>query len=278
VKEAKVFLEKDTDSWVMHLALSEIYGRMKNESEKNEELRKTREILKKNVDAGSKNPKEYFMLCQFYRNQHMIGDAIAVVESMKLIQMDKETRRDTHFLLANLYYEDKKSDRVENELRMTLNLDPDFHEASNFLGYFFVENNINLDEAIQLINRALKAQPENGAYIDSLGWAYFKKAQAEGRIDYLNMALQLLLEAVQFMEEPDICEHIGDVHYSMGHWDEAVKAWGKAQTLYKTMRNNEEQLENITIKLEKVIKLISLEKTNSKVIANHLEPETINRP
>ncbi len=74
------------------------------------------------------------MLCQIYRSQRKIGEAIAVIENMKLIPMDKETKRDTHFLLANLYYEDQKIDRVEEELQMSLKLDPDFHEASNFLG------------------------------------------------------------------------------------------------------------------------------------------------
>ena len=53
---------------------------------------------------------------------------------------------------------------------------------------------------------------------------------------------------------------------------------GKAQTLYKNMRSNEVQVENITTKLEKVKRLISLEEASSKVIANHLEVETITRP
>jgi len=278
LKESNAFLEKDPDNWVMHLALSEIYGKMENTVKMSEEIRKTQEILKKNVATGSKNTKEYFMLCQIYRNQQRITDAIAVIESMKLIPMDKETKRDTHFLLANLYYEDQKINKVEEELQMTLRLDPDFHEASNFLGYLFVENNKHLDEAIQLINRALKAQPKNGAYLDSLGWAYYKKAQAEGRNDYLITALQKLLEAVQLLEEPDIYEHIGDVHYSLGHWDESAKVWEKAQTLYKNVHSKEVQVEDITTKLEKVKRLISLEETSSKVIANHLEVEAITRP
>jgi len=124
----------------------------------------------------------------------------------------------------------------------------------------------------------LKAQPGNGAYIDSLGWAYYKKAQAEGRNDYLIIALQKLLEAVQLLEEPDIYEHIGDVHFSLGNWDEAIKVWQKAQTLYKNVRSNEVHVEDITTKLEKVKRLISLEETSSKVIANHLEVEAITRP
>ncbi|MDN3514997.1 MAG: tetratricopeptide repeat protein [Candidatus Brocadia sp.] len=271
VKEAKSFLEKEPDNWVMHLALSEIYGKTNNESKRGEEIEKTKALLKNSIAAGSKNPKEYFLMCQIYRNQRKIEEAIAVIEDMKLIPLDKETMRDVYFLLANLYYEDQKFDRVEEELRMTLKFDPEFHEANNFLGYFFVENNKNLDEAIQLINKALKAQPRNGAYLDSLGWAYYKKAHAEGRDDYLIMALQKLLEAVQLMEEPDIYEHIGDVHYSLGHWDEAVEVWGKAQSLYKKMLNNETQVKNITAKLERIKRLISLEETGLKVITNHRE-------
>ena len=171
-------------------------------------------------------------------------------------------------MLANLYYEDKIFDRAEEELQMTLKLDPDFHEANNFLGYLFVENNKNLDEAIHLINKALKAQPQNGAYLDSIGWAYYKKAQVEGRNDYLVVALKKLLEAVQFMEEPDIYEHVGDVHYSLGDWDKAVKAWEKAMALYRQALTSETKIEDIAIKLEKTKRLISVEKRGTRFIEN----------
>lgn len=269
VNEAMAFLEKHDDNWVMHLALSDIYGKMKNETKRSGEIEKTREILKRNVDAGSKNPKEYFLLSQMYKNQQQITDAIAVVENMKLIPMDNETTRDTHFLLANLYYENRQFERVEEELLTTLKLDPDFHEANNFLGYFYVENNKYLDKALDLINRALKAQPKNGAYLDSLGWAYYKKAQAEGRNDYLVKALQMLLEAVQLLEEPDIYEHIGDVHYSLGNWDNAVKVWERAETLYGKKHGSETQIENIEAKLKKLKRLMSVEENSLNVIANH---------
>lgn len=265
IKEAGVFLEKEPDNWVMHLALSEIYEKTNNESAQSEEIKKIKGILERNIDAGSKNPREYFLLCQIYKSQRKIDEAITVAENIKLIPLDKETARDAHFLLANLYYENQRFDRVEEELQMALKLDPDFHEANNFLGYLFVENNRNLDEAIALINKALKVQPQNGAYLDSLGWAYYKKAQVEGKDDYLIMALQKLLEAIQFMQEPDIYEHIGDVHYSLGNWDEAVNAWEKAQALYKIF-NNGAQVANVAAKLERIERLISLEEKGTKVI------------
>jgi tetratricopeptide (TPR) repeat protein len=196
---------------------------------------------------------------------------------MKLIPLDKETMRDAHFLLANLYYEEQEFVRVEEELRMTLKLDPDFHEANNFLGYLFVENNKNLDEAMQLINKALKAEPKNGAYLDSLGWAYYKKAEAEGENGYLIMALQKLLEAVQVLEEPDIYEHLGEVQYSLGNWDEAVKAWTKAQILYKNA-HNEARIENIVAKIENIKRLISAEETSLEVMKSPAEVKSIIQP
>lgn len=277
IHEAKIFLEKEPDNWVTHFALSEIYEKTKNESGRDEEMKKIQDILEKNIEAGSKNPKEYLLLCQIYRSQRMIDEAVAIIGDMKLIPLDKETQRDAHFLLANLYYEDREFDRVEEELRMCLKIDPDFHEANNFLGYFFAENNKNLDEAIQLINKALEIQPKNGAYLDSLGWAYYKKAQVEGRNDYLVKALQKLQKAVRFMEEPDIYEHIGDVHYSLGHWDEAVTSWEKAHMLYKVVPRNDTQIRNITAKLEKIKRLISEEK-NSKSIPNFKEVEAYIQP
>ncbi len=268
-KEANSFLIKDPDNWVLHYALADIYGKRGRVLEKELELKKVHEILKKSVDAGSKNPKEYFLLCQQYREQNKIAEAIAVIESLKLIPLDKLANRDVHYILANLYYECRQYDRVEEELQTAVNLDPNFHEASNFLGYFYAENNRNLDLAIQLISKALKAQPQNGAYLDSLGWAYYKKWQLEGRVDYLFVALQKLQKAIQLMEEPDIYEHIGDVQYSLGGWAEAVVAWERAQALYQQMRGKEAQIKTVVGKLETVKKLISDEKQGVKITVNH---------
>ncbi|MEB2309206.1 MAG: tetratricopeptide repeat protein [Candidatus Brocadiaceae bacterium] len=278
IKEAMIFLEKEPDNWAMHLALSEIYDKTRNEPKKNEEIKRTQEILKRNTDAGTQNPKEYFLLCQIYKNQRKIDDAISVIENMKTIPLDKETMRDAHFLLANLYYENENFDRAEEELKITLMLDPEFHEANNFLGYLFVENNKNLDLAMQLINKALKADPENGAYLDSLGWAYYKKAQQDGRDECLFTALKILSDAVQRMEEPDIYDHIGEVYYSLGQWDEAVKAWEKTRALYNQTLNNKIKIVDIEAKLKKIRELISAEEKTIKVIKKHNEVENVIQP
>ncbi|MBM4053751.1 MAG: tetratricopeptide repeat protein [Planctomycetes bacterium] len=271
VEEAKGFLLKEPDNWAMRLTLSEIYEKLERESERDEEVEKIKKILENNVDAGSKNPREYFLLSQIYRSQHKINEAINTIENMRLLPLEEEAEMEAHFLLANLYYESQNYGKVEEELRLALKINPDFHEANNFLGYFFAENNRNIDEAIVLIKRALNSQPTNGAYLDSLGWAYYKKAQIEERDDYLVMALQKLEEAVKILEEPDIFEHIGDVAYSLGSWCDALDVWEKAKALYEKIPSCEKQLGNVTKKIEKLKRLISMEKNSTKIIAGHRE-------
>ncbi|MDR4509573.1 MAG: tetratricopeptide repeat protein [Candidatus Brocadiaceae bacterium] len=277
-KEAKKYLSKDPDNWAMHLALSEIYRKTGNELQGQIEIEKTEEILQLNVIRGSRYPKEYFLLCQIYRNQKRNTEAIATIESLRLIPLDTETRRDLHYLLATLYYEENQFDRVEEELRMTLKLDPDFHGANNFLGYLLAETNKNLDEAIGLINRALKVQPENGAYLDSLGWAYYKKAQAEGEDSYLFTALQKLTEAIRLTKEPEIYDHAGDVYFSLGRWDDAVLAWEKALELYKDTVNSELHRESVDSKLKRVQRLFSFDEKKANGIVNHTGAESIRKP
>ena len=111
--------------------------------------------------------------------------------------------------------------------RKSIELDPGNAARSyNYLGYMWVERSENLDEAGQFIRRALEMEPTNGAYIDSLGWLYFK----QGKFDE---ALTELLRAAELLPEPDavVFEHIGDACDKLGRRAEAVLYWQKALQL-----------------------------------------------
>jgi tetratricopeptide (TPR) repeat protein len=102
-------------------------------------------------------------------------------------------------------------------------LDPDFDEALNHLGYMWAERGINLQIARDMIERAVKAEPENPAYLDSLGWVLFQlKKPAE--------ALPPLQKAVELLKEPDatVFDHLGDVLKALGRLPEAREAWQKS--------------------------------------------------
>ena len=105
-----------------------------------------------------------------------------------------------------------------------LELDPDDPDANHALGYLYAERGKNLDEAVRLIKKALKVEPENGAYLDSLGWAYFKMGRTEE-------ALKLLEEAASFLKDPVILGHLGDAYYALDDEARAKEVWTEALML-----------------------------------------------
>jgi predicted Zn-dependent protease len=113
----------------------------------------------------------------------------------------------------------------EESLRRVLEKDPDNATALNNLGYFLVERNERLTEALEMIQRAVKAEPTNSSFLDSLGWAYFKL----GKLDEAER--QLKEAARRDPASSTIQEHLGDVFQKQGKAAEARAAWQKALSL-----------------------------------------------
>ncbi|MDD8051049.1 MAG: tetratricopeptide repeat protein [Verrucomicrobiota bacterium] len=110
-------------------------------------------------------------------------------------------------------------------LRRSIELDPQYPEALNYLGYMMAERGEDLLEAKSLIERALELSPENGAYLDSLGWALY-------RLGDLNGALENLLKAQESIDDdPVVFEHLGDVYWDLGQLGRARSAWNRALEL-----------------------------------------------
>ena len=146
-------------------------------------------------------------------------------EAIEVLEKVLETapnNPDANYWLGIAYQEIGNLEQAEHYLRTTIALSPDREEAYNALGYFFAELGTNLDEAVRLIQKALKKSPANGAYLDSLGWAYFKQGK-------LNDALKQLEKAVTYMPNSvEIQDHLGEVYLKKGLKKEAVAAWQKA--------------------------------------------------
>lgn len=112
-------------------------------------------------------------------------------------------------------------------LREAIRLDPsNSAQVYNYLGYMWTERDMNLDEAGEMIKKALEMEPDNGAYIDSLGWLYYKKGELE-------KALKELLRAAEVIKPEDavVFDHIGDVYQKLGKTGEALNYWQKALAL-----------------------------------------------
>ena len=118
-------------------------------------------------------------------------------------------------------------DKAATLLKRSIDLDPSkAAQAYNYLGFMWVDRNMNLDEAGLMIKKALDIDPENGAYLDSLGWYYYRKG------DFAR-ALTELLHAADLINPPDpvVYEHIGDTYKSLGNTALALTYWQKGLTL-----------------------------------------------
>jgi len=129
---------------------------------------------------------------------------------------------DTQLMLADVYNDSGRSTDAERTLRQLLVANPSDARVLNYLGYMLAQNGKDLDEAIRLVNRALLGDPGRAEYLDSLGWAYYKRGDLGEAEKYLSEA------ALKRPDHPEILDHLGDVYAKRGRWQEAISAWTKA--------------------------------------------------
>jgi tetratricopeptide (TPR) repeat protein len=113
--------------------------------------------------------------------------------------------------------------------------------TSNYLGYMWVDHNINLEEGGALIKRALEIDPDNGAYLDSMGWYYYKTGQFDKAVPELTRAVELIKP-----EDPIVYEHLGDTYIKLNEVAKAVNCWQKAVELDPANPNIPELNKKIT--------------------------------
>ncbi|HHH89102.1 MAG TPA: tetratricopeptide repeat protein, partial [Aliiroseovarius sp.] len=112
--------------------------------------------------------------------------------------------------------------QAEADFLKALELKPDQPSVLNYLGYSWVEQQRNLDQALDMINRAVEARPEDGYIVDSLGWVYYRL----GRYDE---ALSVMERAVELVPvDPVLNDHLGDVYWAVGRRLEAEFQWRRA--------------------------------------------------
>ena len=116
----------------------------------------------------------------------------------------------------------RSSPKPKSAFRQVLARDPENAPALNYLGYMLAERGERLDESVDYLKKALQIEPDNGSYLDSLGWAYFKADKLDLADDNLKRA------ADQLKTNSVIQDHYGEVLFKLGRYDEAIAAWTRA--------------------------------------------------
>lgn len=128
----------------------------------------------------------------------------------------------TQFALADLYNDAGRDVEAERTLRQLLVMQPGNAEVLNYLGYLLADKGRQLDEAVRLVQRALDTDPNNPAYLDSLGWANYRRGDLDQAEKYLAPAAERL------PRNATIQDHLGDVLARRGRWHDAIAAWTRA--------------------------------------------------
>jgi len=173
-------------------------------------------FLEKTVKSMDDNIDFIYYLGTLYEEDKMYEKAVSML--LKGIELD-DTDTDIHFRLGVVYDKMKNKEACIKQLRTVIFIDPENASALNYLGYTFVDAEINLEEAEKLIKKAMLLKPDDGYITDSLGWLYYKKGLYEEAVTTLIKAVELALN------DPLILEHLGDAYIKINNYQKAFETY-----------------------------------------------------
>jgi tetratricopeptide (TPR) repeat protein len=176
-------------------------------------------VLKGAIDSTPTDLPAYLTLADLLQEQSRTEEALKVLDEAGARFRDS---LDVVFQRGALLDRAKDPGRAEAAFREVLRRDPLHAPALNYLGYMLAERGERLDEAVTLIQRALKVDPGNGSYLDSLGWAYYKQR----RFDLAQPPLEKAAD--QLPANSVVQDHLGDTLEALGRPADAAAAWERA--------------------------------------------------
>ena len=207
------------------------------------------------LDNSSKDRVVWLTLAQMYTRLRRWKDAEDALNKAEALTAKKEDRVYLLFLRGALAERQKHFEPAERYFRQILVLDPNNSMTLNYLGYMLADKGSRLPEALSMIRKAVELEPMNGAYLDSLGWAYFKLGQYELAEDNLRRAVE------RDQTDPTVHDHLGDLYEKTGRIRLAAAQWELSLAEYSKsaaadvepseVAKVQKKLENARVKLAK---------------------------
>jgi tetratricopeptide (TPR) repeat protein len=179
-------------------------------------------LLRETVRGDASDRETWIALAQVLERGRRFGEAESAVRNAEKLSKTESENEGLWLLLGAIYERQNKWDLAEEQFQRVLKLNPRNAQALNYFGYMLADRGVRLDEAVALIRRALEEEPHNGAYLDSLGWAYFKQGRLEEAETYLRRA------AERSSLDPTIREHLGDLYLRTGRPELAAREWERS--------------------------------------------------
>jgi tetratricopeptide (TPR) repeat protein len=210
IAEAKKALDASPKDPGITVSLALLYG------EKAETAQGTK-LLQTLLEGNEADQEIYIDIAQVQERGKQYAEAEQSAQKAEQIAKQPGEKETAWYMLGAIYERQKKFDLAEQEFRKVLDENPNNAPVLNYYGYMLANRGVRLDEATSLIQHAVDQEPNNGAYLDSLGWAYYKQNKLPEAQQYLEKAV------VREANDPTILSHLGDVYLKMGRNDRAAE-------------------------------------------------------
>ena len=178
---------------------------------------------------GTPDDREvYYTISDINVRAKRFKDATAALDKVETLSSKPAEKSFFYYYRGSVAEQQKMFDQAEEDFKKGLAIDPDSAAIDNDYGYMLADRGIRLDEAVTMIKKAVDFDPQNGAYLDSLAWVYYKQGQYALAEDYARKAVARL------NSDPAVHDHLGEIYAKNGKLPMAVAEWQKATALYAT--------------------------------------------
>lgn len=180
-------------------------------------------VLRRMASAVPESPRALLTLADMYRQMEKWPEAAREYTNALARIPRLEQRHWTILFGRGVSYERSKQwEKAEVDMLKALELQPEQPLVLNYLGYSWVDMHRNIDQATKMIERAVQLRPNDGAIVDSLGWALYRLGRYEEAVVQLERAVELK------GGDPVITDHLGDAYWRVGRQEEAKFQWRRA--------------------------------------------------
>ncbi|HEX4155045.1 MAG TPA: tetratricopeptide repeat protein [Acidobacteriaceae bacterium] len=170
----------------------------------------------------------YFTVADIDTRAKRWKDASEILDKADALAKKPQDKAFVLYYRGSVAERQKLFDQAEAEFRKGLELDPDFAPLENYLGYMLAERGEKLDEAVAMLKKAVTFDPQNGAYLDSLAWAYYKQGQYAMAEDFERRA------ELRMSNDPTVSSHLGEIEAKSGKLSQAIDEWQRSLAQYAT--------------------------------------------
>ncbi|HUA01800.1 MAG TPA: tetratricopeptide repeat protein [Candidatus Aquilonibacter sp.] len=174
------------------------------------------QLLQPLLQGTTVDQKIYLEIAQVNERGHKFADAEAAAAKAEALAQSPDDKERVWFMQGAIYDGEKKYDLAEEAFRKVLASSPDDAPTLNYLGYMLADRGLRLEEATAMVLKAVQQEPSNGAYLDSLGWAYYKQNKLAEAEEYCRKAVD------RESHDPTILSHLGAVYVKLGENERAT--------------------------------------------------------